>query len=84
MKELGDLQNWAEVLERDLRVVEQALEWGEGGEEGWETAEEGEEEVEEVGEGHDSVEAGGKVGHGKVELERRQPGVEEEGGGIAA
>lgn len=36
MKELGDIQNWAEVLERDLLVVEEALRMGEGeeGEEG--------------------------------------------------
>ncbi len=29
LKELGDIQNWAEVLERDLLVVEEAVRMGE-------------------------------------------------------
>lgn len=45
LKELGDIQNWAEVLERDLLVIEEALKMGEGEDSGWET-EEGEVEGE--------------------------------------
>ncbi len=44
LKELGDIQNWAEVLERDLLVLEETMkmgEAGEAGEDGWETEEEG-------------------------------------------
>ena len=37
LKELGDIQNWAEVLERDLLVLEEAMRMGEGEESGWET-----------------------------------------------
>lgn len=40
LKELGDIQNWAEVLERDLLVLEETMRMGEAGEEGWETEEE--------------------------------------------
>ena len=40
LKELGDIQNWAEVLERDLLVVEETLRMGEGEDLGWETEEE--------------------------------------------
>ncbi|CAD6587757.1 MAG: hypothetical protein ASARMPRED_003246 [Alectoria sarmentosa] len=40
LKELGDIQNWAEVLERDLLVLEETIRMGEAGEEGWETEEE--------------------------------------------
>ena len=39
LKELGDVQNWTEVLERDLRVIEETLERGEVGS-GWVTEEE--------------------------------------------
>lgn len=31
LKELGDIQNWAEVLERELLVLECAVAEGEGG-----------------------------------------------------
>ncbi|CAF9939198.1 hypothetical protein IMSHALPRED_001246 [Imshaugia aleurites] len=55
LKELGDIQNWAEVLERDLLVLEETVRMGEAGEEGWRT--EGEEE----GEGE-----GGEAGKGKT------------------
>ncbi len=41
LKELGDIQNWAEVLERDLLVLEETMKMGEAGEDGWETEEEG-------------------------------------------
>ncbi|KAF6240799.1 hypothetical protein HO173_001472 [Letharia columbiana] len=41
LKELGDIQNWAEVLERDLLVLEETMQMGEAGEDGWETEEEG-------------------------------------------
>ena len=37
LKELGDIQNWAEVLERDLLVIEETIKMGEAGEDGWET-----------------------------------------------
>ena len=40
LKELGDIQNWAEVLERDLLVLEETMRIGEGEESGWETEEE--------------------------------------------
>lgn len=40
LKELGDIQNWAEVLERDLLVLEETMKMGEAGEDGWETEEE--------------------------------------------
>lgn len=39
LKELGDIQNWAEVLERDMLVIEEALKMGEGEDSGWETEE---------------------------------------------
>ncbi|KAL6717283.1 hypothetical protein ACLMJK_005198 [Lecanora helva] len=39
LKELGDIQNWAEVLERDLLVLEETMRIGEGEESGWETEE---------------------------------------------
>lgn len=41
LKELGDIQNWAEVLERDLLVLEETMNMGEAGEDGWVTEEEG-------------------------------------------
>ena len=41
LKELGDIQNWAEVLERDLLVLEETMKMGEAGEDGWETEEDG-------------------------------------------
>lgn len=41
LKELGDIQNWAEVLERDLLVLEETMQMGEAGEDGWETEDEG-------------------------------------------
>lgn len=41
LKELGDIQNWAEVLERDLLVLEETMKMGETGEDEWETDEEG-------------------------------------------
>ena len=40
LKELGDIQNWAEVLERDLLVLEETMKMGEAGEDDWETDEE--------------------------------------------
>ena len=42
LKELGDIQNWAEVLERDLLVLEETMRMGEAGEDAWETDDEGE------------------------------------------
>ena len=39
LKELGDIQNWAEVLERDLLVLEETMKMGGAGEDGWETEE---------------------------------------------
>lgn len=50
LKEIGDVQNWAEMLERDLLVVEEVLRLVEGGRE----AEEGEEE-EDAGENHNGL-----------------------------
>ena len=41
LKELGDIQNWAEVLERDLLVLEETMNMGEAGEDDWETEEDG-------------------------------------------
>lgn len=54
LKELGDIQNWAEVLERDMLVIEKALQMGEGeGEDsGWETDEGGDQEGERLGNGN--------------------------------
>ncbi|MCJ1274650.1 hypothetical protein MMC21_002447 [Puttea exsequens] len=40
LKELGDIQNWAEVLERDMLVIEKTLQMGEGEGSEWETDEE--------------------------------------------
>lgn len=57
LKELGDIQNWAEVLERDLLVLEETVRMGE---EGWVTDDEEEEEEEAGEEGGDA----GRV-HGK-------------------
>ncbi|KAL9127444.1 MAG: hypothetical protein Q9217_003681 [Psora testacea] len=58
LKELGDIQNWAEVLERDLLVVEETLRMGEGEDLGWETEEgeerHGEERGEEGGGGNEN------------------------------
>ena len=52
LKELGDIQNWAEVLERDLFVLEETMRLGEGDDSGWET-EEVETETEEGNAGDD-------------------------------
>ena len=30
LKEIGDIQNWAEILERDLLVLEETVRLGEG------------------------------------------------------
>ena len=54
LKELGDIQNWAEVLERDLVVIEETMNLADGEDSGWET-EEGEDETVEAGR---SAEAG--------------------------
>ena len=48
LKELGDIQNWAEVLERDLVVIEETMNLAEGEDSGWET-EEGEDGAIETG-----------------------------------
>ena len=67
LKELGDIQNWAEVLERDLLVIEKSLQMGEGEDSGWETDErmsDGE-DVGQVGAKHDDK------GKGKVEAKDR-------------
>ena len=58
LKELGDIQNWAEVLERDLLVLEETVRMGE---EGWVTDEE-----EGEGEGGEEQEVG-RVGMGHAE-----------------
>ena len=49
LKELGDIQNWAEVLERDLLVLEETMRMGETGEDGWATEEEGDGGVSDMG-----------------------------------
>ena len=36
LRELGDIQNWAEVLERDIRVLEETVKMGEGERMEWE------------------------------------------------
>lgn len=79
LKELGDIQNWAEVLERDLLVLETAMKMGEGEDDGWET-EDGE-EGEEVGGAHAVVDGVGDAkgkGKGKAEEEggRKEAAVE--------
>ena len=61
LRELGDIQNWAEVLERDLRVLEETVTLGEGGDVGW--SDEEEEWEDEEGEGE---EGGGGDGRQKV------------------
>lgn len=74
LKELGDIQNWAEVLERDLLVLEETMEMGEAGEDGWET----EEDVDEgagdsrntttvQGQGKGQKQLNGLEGHGSHE-----------------
>lgn len=40
LRELGDIQNWAEVLERDIRVLEETVKMGEGERMEWEEEEE--------------------------------------------
>jgi len=64
LKELGDIQNWAEVLERDMLVIEKALQMGEGEDSGWETDEgmsNGEQEGQHLANGDDK-------GKGKAEV----------------
>ena len=63
LKEFGDLQNWAEVLERDLLVLEETVERGEVGS-GWVTEEEDEGE-----EGQGQEVNGGDGRNGKNEEE---------------
>ncbi len=76
LKELGDIQNWAEVMERDLLVLETAMGMGEGEDDGWETEEEG--AAEEVGEGHMMVdENGNRKGKGKAEKEGKKEAATE-------
>lgn len=76
LKELGDIQNWAEVLERDLLVLEEAVERGERGE-GGDSEGEGEGEGERDdgglgkgmdgrGQGKDGKEANGREGNGSI------------------
>lgn len=74
LKELGDIQNWAEVLERDLLVLEETMEMGEAGEDGWETEEEvdegegGERNTTTVqGQGKERQQLNGPEGHGSHE-----------------
>lgn len=71
LKELGDIQNWAEVLERDLLVLETTMRMGEGEEDGWETEEEG---VEEGAAGEHTMAdgAGDAKGKRKAEEEGRE------------
>ncbi|KAH8427446.1 uncharacterized protein LDX57_005159 [Aspergillus melleus] len=65
LKEIGDVQNWAELIERDLLVVEEAVR----------LAEEKEERVEEEREGRGDGEGnGGVVGNGHL---REQEGGED-------
>jgi hypothetical protein len=65
LKEIGDVQNWAELIERDLLVVEEMLREVEAREEG--VGEEGEEDEEE---GRMMVDGKGKgKGNGKGEDE---------------
>ena len=67
LKELGDVQNWAEVLERDIRVLEEAVAMGEGETLGWEGEDEGfESGGEEEGRGVEEEETDDGVGHGVV------------------
>ncbi|MCJ1458237.1 hypothetical protein MMC28_008608 [Mycoblastus sanguinarius] len=70
LKELGDIQNWAEVLERDLLVLEETMRMGEGGEDGWETEEE--EVVEEV---HGVVRENGVGKHDVKDVGRKEETV---------
>lgn len=64
LKELGDIQNWAEVLERDLLVLEETMEMGEAGEDGWETEED---EVEGEGDTRNTITVQGQ-GKGRQQL----------------
>ena len=64
LKELGDIQNWAEVLERDLLVLEETMEMGEAGEDGWETEED---EVEGEGDARNTTTVQGQ-GKGRQQL----------------
>ncbi|KAI9758574.1 MAG: hypothetical protein M4579_003009 [Chaenotheca gracillima] len=36
IKEIGDVQNWAEIMERDLLILEETLRMAEGGDYGYE------------------------------------------------
>lgn len=74
LKELGDIQNWAEVLERDLLVLEETMKMGEAGEDGWETEEEVDEgeggarnTTMEQGQGKERQQLNGPEGHGSNE-----------------
>jgi len=72
LKELGDIQNWAEVLERDMLVIEKALQMGEGEDSGWETDEgtsNGEQEGQHLAKGDDKGKGKAEV---KEEASRRQ------------
>ncbi|KAK4694277.1 hypothetical protein P7C71_g3276, partial [Lecanoromycetidae sp. Uapishka_2] len=67
LKELGDIQNWAEVLERDMLVIEKTLQMGEGEDSGWETDDAGEEDDEHLANGDDK-------GKGKAEDKEQASG----------
>lgn len=74
LKELGDIQNWAEVLERDLQVLEMAVGMGQGGS-GWVTEEDGELSDEEG----EEVEGGVMVNGGTDGEVKRKGKIEDEG-----
>ncbi|RFU28224.1 hypothetical protein B7463_g8107, partial [Scytalidium lignicola] len=88
VKELGDVQNWAEMLERDFLVVEETLRLVEEGSEGdseWSTETESDTDEEHGGEhdaGHDSVPAAdAPVPHaGETDTPRDQDGDTAMGG----
>lgn len=65
LKDLGDIQNWAEVLERDLLVLEETMNMGEAGEDGWET----EDEVEEDGSNLRNAKEPQEQGEGRQQLD---------------
>jgi hypothetical protein len=75
LKEIGDVQNWAEMIERDLLVVEEVLRLAE------DKAQEGdeeEEEEEEEGVGHDRRHHDAAFDHyseGEGDLTEREDGV---------
>ena len=73
------MQNWAEVLERDIRVLEEAVAMGEGETLGWEGEDEGFESgggEDEEGAGEDGGDNGGQTTTGGAGGGKEQKALE--------